>query len=329
MSKKKGEGLKSFNRGFNVPDTYIIIFFVVVIAAVMTFLVPKGYYETEDVTYLMNGVEKTRTVIKDGSFQYLTDAAGKPVTEGVALFSGDGGTGFFNYMYNGIISSSAIEIIAFLMVVGGAFGIMIRTGAVEAGLIGLIRKAKGAEKLLIPVLFVLFSLGGAVFGMGEEALPFTMILCPLFVAVGYDTVIAVLVTYVATQIGFGSSWMNPFSVGIAQGIATLPGLSRSGTTITACLLAGYQRNFAVKYSFLMSIPAILGALVLELKDATDLAVSGTEVVYYVIGMAVAAVVGYVCIKTMLVIVRKKKFTVFAIYCLLVGALSIGGYFYLA
>ena len=83
MSKKKGEGLKSFNRGFNVPDTYIIIFFVVVIAAVMTFLVPKGYYETEDVTYLMNGVEKTRTVIKDGSFQYLTDAAGKPVTEGV------------------------------------------------------------------------------------------------------------------------------------------------------------------------------------------------------------------------------------------------------
>ncbi|MFR9074147.1 MAG: hypothetical protein ACLVJU_13720 [Blautia sp.] len=58
MSKKKGEGLKSFNRGFNVPDTYIIIFFVVVIAAVMTFLVPKGYYETEDVTYLMNGVEK-------------------------------------------------------------------------------------------------------------------------------------------------------------------------------------------------------------------------------------------------------------------------------
>lgn len=61
------------------------------------------------------------------------------------------------------------------MVVGGAFGIMIRTGAIEAGLVGLIRKAKGAEKLLIPVLFVLFSLGGAVFGMGEEALPFTMI----------------------------------------------------------------------------------------------------------------------------------------------------------
>ena len=163
MSKKEGKGLKSFNKGFQVPDPYIIIFLVVVVAALLTFLVPKGFYETQDISYMINGVEKTRTVIKDGSFQYLTDDAGNVVTEGVALFSGDGGTGFFNYMYNGIVSSSAIEIIAFLMVVGGAFGIMIRTGAIESGLIGLIRKAKGAEKLLIPVLFVLFSLGGAVF----------------------------------------------------------------------------------------------------------------------------------------------------------------------
>lgn len=121
MSKKEGKGLKSFNKGFQVPDTYIIIFLVVVVAALLTFLVPKGFYETQDISYMINGVEKTRTVIKDGSFQYLTDDAGNVVTEGVALFSGDGGTGFFNYMYNGIVSSSAIEIIAFLMVVGGAF----------------------------------------------------------------------------------------------------------------------------------------------------------------------------------------------------------------
>lgn len=77
MSHKKGEGLKSFNKGFTVPDTYIIIFFVVVLAAILTFLVPKGYYETQDVSYMINGVEKTRTVIKDGSFQYLRDDAGK------------------------------------------------------------------------------------------------------------------------------------------------------------------------------------------------------------------------------------------------------------
>ena len=125
------------------------------------------------------------------------------------------------------------------------------------------------------------------------------------------------------------TYTNAFGVGIAQGIATLPGLSRSGTTITACLLSGFNRNFAVKYSFLMSIPAILGALVLELKDCTAVALSGAEIAYYVVGMIVAAVVGYVCIKTMLIVVRRKKFTGFAIYCLIVGVISIGGYIYMA
>lgn len=125
------------------------------------------------------------------------------------------------------------------------------------------------------------------------------------------------------------TYTNAFGVGIAQGIATLPGLSRSGTTITACLLSGYQRNFAVKYSFIMSIPAILGALVLELTDLKGLQVTAPDVACYVVGMLVAAVVGYICIKTMLVIVRKKKFTGFAIYCFIVGALSIAGYFYMA
>ena len=110
MSKKtKGEGLKSFNKGFTVPDTYIIIFFVVVLAMLLTFLVPQGFYETEEVTYMMNGVEKTRTVIKDGSFQYLLDENGNPMTVGASLFATDGSTGFFNYMYNGIVSSSAID----------------------------------------------------------------------------------------------------------------------------------------------------------------------------------------------------------------------------
>lgn len=125
------------------------------------------------------------------------------------------------------------------------------------------------------------------------------------------------------------TYTNAFGIGIAQGIATLPGLSRSGTTITACLLSGFNRNFAVKYSFIMSIPAILGAMVLQLKDFSEIDVTGTEVSYYIIGMLIAAVVGYICIKTMLVIVRRKKFTGFAIYCLIVGAISIGGYFYMA
>ena len=126
-----------------------------------------------------------------------------------------------------------------------------------------------------------------------------------------------------------ATFANAFVVGICQGIATLPGISRSGTTITACVLSGFERKFAVKYSFLLSIPAILGALVLELKGAGSIAVSASEVGIYLVGMAIAAAVGYVCIKTMLVIVRRKKFKYFAIYCLAVGVLAIAGHFYLA
>lgn len=125
------------------------------------------------------------------------------------------------------------------------------------------------------------------------------------------------------------TYTNAFGIGICQGIATMPGLSRSGTTIAACVFSGFDRNFAVKYSFIMSIPAILGAAVLEVKDIGAVEIPPTEILYYAVGMVVAAVVGFICMKTLLVIVRKKKFTYFAIYCLLMGIVSIGGYFILA
>lgn len=123
-----------------------------------------------------------------------------------------------------------------------------------------------------------------------------------------------------------TSYANAFIIGICQGVATLPGLSRSGTTITACVLNGLDRRFAVKYSFIMSIPAILGAMVLQLKGIGSEALMRTDLIHYAIGMAVAAVVGYICIKTMLVIVKKRKFKFFSIYCLIVGIVSIIGYF---
>lgn len=123
------------------------------------------------------------------------------------------------------------------------------------------------------------------------------------------------------------TYSNAFIIGIAQGVATLPGLSRSGTTITACLLSGFNRKFAVKYSFIMSIPAVLGSLVFELSDLAAVSFTSTEIMYYLVGMVVAAVVGYICIKTMLYVVRQKKFTGFAVYCLIVGAISVGVYFY--
>ena len=110
-------------------------------------------------------------------------------------------------------------------------------------------------------------------------------------------------------------------VGVAQAIATCPGISRSGTTITAGCFVGFERKFAVRYSFLMSIPAILGANILSLKDALDTVVWG-EVPMYLAGVIVSAVVGYACIRLLKMIADKGKFGFFAYYCWAVGALTL-------
>lgn len=219
-------------RELRIPDTYVIIFLVVLLAAVITYFVPQGYFQTEEVSYIVEGVEKTRSVIVEDSFQYILDENGNPLKNGIALFEPYGETGFTNFMFEGLVLGdkwgAAVGIIAFILVIGGAFGIVLRTGAVESGIMAMIRKTKGKESLLIPTIFLLFSLGGAVFGMGEESIPFAMILVPILVAMGYDAITGILITYVATQIGFATSWMNPFSVAIAQGVSGIPVLSGSG-----------------------------------------------------------------------------------------------------
>ena len=110
-------------------------------------------------------------------------------------------------------------------------------------------------------------------------------------------------------------------VGVAQAIATCPGISRSGTTITAGCFVGFDRRFAVRYTFLMSIPAILGANILSLKDAvTD--IIWADVPVYLVGVAVAAAVGYVCIRLLKMIADKGKFGFFAYYCWAVGIVTL-------
>lgn len=118
------------------------------------------------------------------------------------------------------------------------------------------------------------------------------------------------------------SYTNGFLIGICQGIATLPGLSRSGTTIVACLLSGFNRTFAVKYSFIMSIPAILGAALVELPELKSEAVTLQLFGIYLIGSVVASFVGYFCIKGLLNILKKKKFKYFAYYCFALGFIAI-------
>lgn len=122
------------------------------------------------------------------------------------------------------------------------------------------------------------------------------------------------------------SYTNAFLIGVAQGLSTLPGLSRSGTTITACLISGFEKRFAVKYSFIMAIPAILGAACLEIGSIGQSKLAASELAIYFAGAAVAGAAGYFCIKKMLVIIRKKRFKGFAAYCLVMGIVAIAGYF---
>lgn len=140
-----------------------------------------------------------------------------------------GGFGFMNYVFEGLVtgdrSGSAVGLCALILVIGGSFGIIMKTGAIDAGIYAFIRKTKGLERLALPLLFILFSVGGATFGMAEECIPFAMIMVPFVIALGYDSIVAVTVTYVASQVGNAVSWMSPFSVAVAQGIAGVPVLS--------------------------------------------------------------------------------------------------------
>lgn len=124
------------------------------------------------------------------------------------------------------------------------------------------------------------------------------------------------------------SYKSGLIIGAAQGLATLPGLSRSGTTIAACILLGLDRKFAVKYSFILSIPAILGAAVLEISEVMAEPIVASQVGIYAVGMVFAAAVGYICIKTMLVVVRNKKFKYFSWYCFVLGIVAAAGRFFL-
>lgn len=111
-------------------------------------------------------------------------------------------------------------------------------------------------------------------------------------------------------------------VGVAQGVATIPGLSRSGCTISAGMVRGFDRKFAVRYSFLMSLPAVLGATLLKVLDVMEMegGVPADDLPKYLLGMVVAAVVGYFSIQLVKLLADKGKFGAFAFYCWGAGAL---------
>jgi undecaprenyl-diphosphatase len=117
------------------------------------------------------------------------------------------------------------------------------------------------------------------------------------------------------------SYLDALIIGTIQGIAVLPGISRSGSTISGGILRGLDRKIAAKYSFLLSIPAILGAVVLEGKDILSLSQT-PQLIPYLLGMLTAFVIGYLAIAALIKVVVQKKLSWFAVYCWVVGGFAV-------
>ncbi|MCC5854615.1 MAG: putative basic amino acid antiporter YfcC [Idiomarina sp.] len=226
--------MKSMEASRRMPDTLVILFFVTLLAAALTWLVPAGQFSTETVTRDTPSGLQERELILAESYEVVEGA------RGFRWFAEGGEIGLANVPFEGMVSGSkwgaAIGVMAFIILVGGAFGIIVKTASIERGILALIQRTQAYDRLFLVVLFFVFSLGGAIFGMGEEAIAFCLVLLPVMTKLGYDKVTTVLVTYVATQIGFAASWMNPFSVAIAQGIAEVPLLSGANFRMTMWLV---------------------------------------------------------------------------------------------
>jgi uncharacterized ion transporter superfamily protein YfcC len=164
-------------------------------------------------------------ILPSGEFDRIhNEAIGRDVviagTYKVVASNPQGFIDAFSAFARGIID--AAEVIAYVLIIGGAYGVILRTGAINNGLKAVVKKLEGKEFLLIPVLMFLFSIGGTMAGMYEETLAFYLILIPLMVRAGYDPIVGIAVILLGVGAGFTASIGNPFATGIASNIAQIP-----------------------------------------------------------------------------------------------------------
>jgi uncharacterized ion transporter superfamily protein YfcC len=196
-----------------IPHTYVIVFAIVVISAILTWIVPGGVFERHIVS--VNGIE--RNVVIPGSFHF-TDS--KPQTWQI-----------FSALFDGFVDKA--DIIIFILIIGGAFWIMNDSKAIDVAIQAFLRFSKkiehnrliariGSDNLIFVLIMVIFSIFGAVFGMSEETIAFVIIFVPLAISMGYDSIVGVSLCFVAAGLGFAGAILNPFTIGIAQGLSNLP-----------------------------------------------------------------------------------------------------------
>lgn len=208
MAAESSKGIKQFK----VPHVYAIIFALMVIFAVLTWIVPSGSYQRQEV----NG----REVTVAGTYEqtektYIDEETGDEVDLRQGVFD------VLQAPTRGI--QEAIEVVAFILIVGGSFQVITKTGAITSGMGRVVRRFKNKDILIIPIAMVLFALGGTSFGMAEETLPFFAIFMPIMMAMGFDSMTAFMVVFVGARTGYIASTINPFNVLIAQGILGIQG----------------------------------------------------------------------------------------------------------
>ena len=174
-----------------IPNVFVIVSTLLLLAAVATWVLPSGSYERT--TKEVNGSD--RTILVNGSY-HGTESQPQLLE-------------LFTAPLQGFLRLS--EIIAFIFLVGGAFAMINDTGAITAGIHRLVQRLRGREYLIIPIVMTLFSFFGAAFGMCEEAMPFVLVFVPLSLALGYDSLVGICLSFVAAGVGFAGAFINPFT----------------------------------------------------------------------------------------------------------------------
>ena len=193
---KEVRRMEQNKKKFSMPSAYTILFAIIVVVAILTWIVPAGQYEMTE----LNGKE----VPVPGTYQQVERTP----------------QGIFDIITSPVKGyQDAVDVALFILIIGGFLGVVMKTGAIDAGIAQVTNKLKGKEKIMIPILMVLFGVGGTSYGMAEETIAFYPLLIPVFVAAGYDTVTAVAVILLGAGVGVLGSTVNPFATGIASGFA--------------------------------------------------------------------------------------------------------------
>ena len=220
---------------FSLPSAYTILFALIVVTAIATWIIPAGAYQLDADGSPIPG---TYHEVESHPQRILTDSLLAPIngTYGIE----DATTGNVDVFNSGTLFG-AIDVAFFILVIGGFIAITMKTGAIQAGIARLIGRLRGHERWMIPILMTVFAVGGTTFGMAEESLAFYVLIITVMIAAGYDALVGALVLLLGCGIGVLGSTVNPFATGIASGFAEVPlsdGLALRLVILIVGLVAG-------------------------------------------------------------------------------------------